>query len=296
VEPGSAVRPPAPVLRPFVSHYAGFCAHGLTPGTHAGVPSRHAHLIISLAAPFEVVRMPNATQRAARFTALVAGLQDAPATVRRDTHWEGLHVFLHPLGVQAILGVPGEEVASRVFDLADVWGSRSSRLVERLSALHTWNSRFALLDDELTRALGATSCDRAVTWAWRRLAASHGRGSIERLARDIGWSRRHLTERFRVQLGIAPKTAARIFRFERACRVIRDERPRLADVAAACGYHDQPHMTREWNALAGCSPREWMATELPFLQDYELGAVDHSGVRHPDDHDSADLAFVRRTV
>jgi hypothetical protein len=29
-------------------------------------------------------------------------------------------------------------------------------------------------------------------------------------------------------------------------------------------------MTREWRALAGSSPREWIARELPFLQDYEL--------------------------
>src|SRR5262245_13026751 len=63
-------------------------------------------------------------------------------------------------------------------------------------------------------------------------------------------------------IGIGPKTAARIFRFERACRLIRDARLRLADVAAVRGYHDQPHMTREWIALAGCTPRTWIATEL----------------------------------
>jgi AraC-like DNA-binding protein len=33
------------------------------------------------------------------------------------------------------------------------------------------------------------------------------------------------------------------------------------------GYADQAHLTREWNSIAGCSPRQWMAEELPFLQD-----------------------------
>ena len=83
------------------------------------------------------------------------------------------------------------------------------------------------------------------------------------------------SERFREEIGLTPKSAARVFRFERACRLIKDERPRLAQVASACGYYDQAHMTREWNALTGCSPNAWIASELPFLQDYELAGRDN---------------------
>ena len=146
--------------------------------------------------------------------------------------------------------------------------------MERLADAPTWQARFDVLDDVFVRTLVPIERSPAVLWAWRQLAAGHGRRSVEGLARDIGWSRRHFSERFRAELGLAPKTAARIFRFERACRLIKERRPRLADVAAACGYHDKAHMTREWNALAGCSPRSWIATELPFLQDYELSGSD----------------------
>ncbi|MCA1672997.1 MAG: helix-turn-helix domain-containing protein, partial [Actinobacteria bacterium] len=45
------------------------------------------------------------------------------------------------------------------------------------------------------------------------------------------------------------------------------DRPPLADVAARCGYYDQAHFTREWRDLAGCSPRTWLAEELPSVQD-----------------------------
>jgi AraC-like DNA-binding protein len=270
----SEVSAPASVLRPFISHYAGFCAHGLTPGTHAGLPSRHAHLIISLGGSIDVLQMPNSTQRAGRFTALVCGLQDAPATVRRGSSFEGLHVFLRPSGVRALLGVSGSELASRVFDLSDLWGRAATVLTEQLEAAVTWQARVAVLDDVFIRVLIPIERPAAVVWAWRRLAASHGRRSIEDLARRIGWTRTHLTERFRTEFGVTPKTAGRIFRFERACRLIKDTRPRLADVAVACGYYDQAHMTRDWHALAGRSPRAWIASELPFLQDYELSGRD----------------------
>jgi AraC-like DNA-binding protein len=218
--------------------------------------------------------MPNSTQPAGRFTALVCGLQDAPATVRRGGSIEGLHVFLTPFGVRAILGVSGSDLASRVFDLSDLWGRRSTVLIEQLRDAATWQARFALLDDVFMRVLIPIERPAAVVWAWRQLAASHGRRSIEGLARSIGWSRPHLTERFRTEFGVTPKTAGRIFRFERACRVMKDARPRLADVAVACGYYDQAHMTRDWHALAGRSPRAWIASELPFLQDYELSGRD----------------------
>jgi AraC-like DNA-binding protein len=269
-----AVALPAPVLRPFIAHYAGFHATGLAPGTHAGLPSRHLHLIIALGhgadARIDVIQMPNAKQRAAAFPALVSGLQDAPSIVRHNGTLHGLHVFLTPLGARAILRASGAELASSVFDLSDIWGPAAGDLIGRLKAAVTWQQRFTILDQEFLRALVPVEASREVGWAWRRLAQAHGLISIQGLARDLGWSRRHFSERFRAELGVTPKTAARIFRFERACRLMKDQRPGLAEAACACGYHDQAHMTREWNALAGCTPKTWIARELPIVQDYEV--------------------------
>jgi AraC-like DNA-binding protein len=273
-----AVSLPAPALRPFISHYAGFHANGLAPGTHAGIPSRHIHLIIGLGEGrdglIDVVQMPNAKQCTGAFPALVSGLQDAPATVRHDGVFYGLHVFLRPLAARAIFRASSVELASCVFDLSDVWGRAADRLIGRLKTAPTWQQRFAILDEELARTVIPIAAPREVTWAWGQLAQAKGSISIEGLARDMGWSRRHFSERFRAALGVAPKTAARIFRFESACRLIKDERPSLADAAVACGYHDQAHMTREWNALAGCTPKSWIDRELPIVQDYELAGGD----------------------
>lgn len=279
----TAVALPAPALRPYIGHYAGFFATGLQPGVHSGLPSRHMHLIIGLGGGLgegrdgmiDVVRMPNAGQRPGRFQALVSGLQDAPAMVRHNGTLHGLHVFLTPLGARAIFGASGPELACGVFDLSDLWGSAADRLVSRLKAARTWRERFAILDDEFGKALVPADAPRDVMWAWRRLLAVHGALPIHGLARELGWSRRHFGERFQTALGVAPKTAARIFRFERACRMIKDQRPGLAEAAAACGYHDQAHMTREWNALAGCTPAAWIARELPIVQDYELAGRHH---------------------
>ena len=89
------------------------------------------------------------------------------------------------------------------------------------------------------------------------------------LAGEVGWSRRHLTERFSAEYGVGPKAMARVLRFERArWMLVQPDRPSLATVAATCGYADQAHMTRDWRALAEATPGAWLRDEeLPFVVD-----------------------------
>ena len=93
---------------------------------------------------------------------------------------------------------------------------------------------------------------------------------------ETGWSRRHVTERFRRQLGITPKAYARLLRFQHATDLLGQDRPgrSLADVAMAAGYYDQSHLTRDFAALAGMTPGTYAADattvpEVRFVQDSE---------------------------
>jgi AraC-like DNA-binding protein len=73
---------------------------------------------------------------------------------------------------------------------------------------------------------------REVDWAWRRMIGAGGRVRVTSLAEEVGWSRRHFGERFR-EVGLSPKQAARVLRFERAGMALRrDGRVDLAEVAA----------------------------------------------------------------
>jgi AraC-like DNA-binding protein len=267
----TAVRLPAPVLSPFIAQYAGYRVSGLPSGVHVGLPSSGIDLFISLGHPIVVVKMPGSIQRPSVSTACVSGLQDGPAIVRQDSNAFGLHVFIKPLGVRAILGVASHEIASLVLNLSDLWGNRAEDLVEMLLGAATWYQRFAILDHAFTSKLNPFSPQPEIFWAWERLAKSHGSLSIQRLAKETGYGRRHFSERFRDTIGVSPKAAARVFRFEHACRLMANKRLGLAHVASECGYYDQAHLTREWYALAGCSPKSWITQELPLLQDYELG-------------------------
>jgi AraC-like DNA-binding protein len=263
---------PRPELRPYVAHYGGSIRSGFARREHAATPSRHVTLIVSFGAPIEVIAMPEGRQAPGRFQSFAAGLHAAPARVRDDGTTHVLHAFLTPLGARTLFGVPAEALASRVVSLEDLLGPRARELEERLANARDWAGRFAAIDDVLARKLEPVEPAPQVAWAWRRLVAAQGGLAIDSLARELGWSRRHLAERFRREVGLTPKAAARVLRWERACALLArpGRRPTLAGVAADCGYADQSHLTREWVALSGLTPRAWLADELPFLQDYEL--------------------------
>jgi transcriptional regulator GlxA family with amidase domain len=94
---------------------------------------------------------------------------------------------------------------------------------------------------------------------------------VAELARETGWSARHLDNRFRAEIGLTPKAAARVIRFDRARRMLMRRvgaggPPALADLAAAGGYYDQAHLAREFRGLAGVPPSRWLAEEFRNVQ------------------------------
>jgi AraC-like DNA-binding protein len=265
-----AHRLPAPQLRPHIARYGGFRIDGRSLGIVRGLPSRHITLMIGLGAPFVI-------SSAGTFTSFVAGLHGSAGTgtVYSSGLIEGVHVFLRPSGVSAILNVSTGALTGCVVHVKDLMGSVSQELHERLRAARGWSQRFDILDEIFTRMLTGRKVAANLGWAWDQIVGAAGSTCIRDLAREMQWDRRHFTQRFGAEFGVTPKRLARIVRFEEACALIRCGRGRLVDVALSAGYHDQSHMTHEWVALANCTPKVWIREELPFVQDYELAALEN---------------------
>ena len=136
---------------------------------------------------------------------------------------EAVGVRFRPGGFTALYGVPAEELTDLRVPLVDV--VRPRRLAEL--------------------ARDAPPPDPLVTAA---LAIPH----VGALARETGYSTRHLRRRLLTLTGHTPKRLARIARMQAVLAAGRGES--WARTAVDFGYHDESHMINDIGALAGATP------------------------------------------
>ncbi|MGV0852427.1 helix-turn-helix domain-containing protein [Mycolicibacterium phlei] len=263
-------RPTAP-LRPFVTAYTGFDLSGFEPGVHVGTPSHTLTAVLTFGEPLDVEVPPALSGSSGCYPAMASGLMTQAISIRHDGRQRGVKVAFSPLGARVVFGVPAGALANTVAPLPDVLGTLWPELESRIAGATTWPHRFRVLDDVLARAVARTlrTATRSldvrpeVAETWHRLVASHGRVRVSDLAQDLGWSRRHLSARFREEFGLTPKTLARVLRFEHAVRLVSaDAAPVWAEVSAAAGYADQAHLVRDWRSFTGRTPASWFTGDV----------------------------------
>ena len=83
---------------------------------------------------------------------------------------------------------------------------------------------------------------------------SHGAIQVREIAALLGMTERTVNRSFTQVVGLAPKSFASIVRLHNALDLLSDEHASLAEVAVACGYADQAHMTRAFKSVIGHTP------------------------------------------
>jgi AraC-like DNA-binding protein len=274
---------PRPVLRPYVDRYIGYWERAREPLIRREVAGAFVVVILGWGAPMDITD-PLAADRGVRQAAsFAAGVYDRYVTTHLPAGLgQGVELMLSPLVAGRLLGLPGGELGNRSVDLDQLPGGWLGRLRDRLAEAPGWPARFALLDRAIgARLAGTAEPDPRLDWAWQRLADTHGRVGIGQLAAEVGWSRRHFATVFQREIGLAPKMAARVLRFQRAYAdggigsgggggsgdVGGSNGGGSADggwadggwaaVAARCGYYDQAHLIRDFREFAGATPTEF---------------------------------------
>ncbi|MEU6755402.1 AraC family transcriptional regulator [Streptomyces sp. NPDC046685] len=251
-------------LRPFVHSYAGYWEAAVSPYRVRLVPTGRAVVVISLREPFAQVRRLGDTSLVSQVTgSLIAGLEDGPRVCHHAGGQEAIRLELTPLGGFRLFAVPMSELTNSVVELCDVLGPGAGFLVEQLAATSDWGARFDLLDIALSaRFERGPRPAPEVSHAWRLLSRAGGAMPVGRIAAEVGWSQGYLIRRFTEQIGLTPKSSARVLRFHRAVRLLTREGANLSDVTAACGFYDQAHLNREFRALAGTTPGQMAAARV----------------------------------
>jgi AraC-like DNA-binding protein len=181
-------------------------------------------------------------------------------------------VRFRPAAGGPALGLPLSELRDQRVPLADVLPP-GRRIMPGLPATLSPAEAAARVLDIAGRMIADCELDPALT----RVAALLGdpAARTEDVAGQVGLSERQLRRRCHAAAGYGPKTLHRVLRFQRFVRLL-DAIPRgaagpgtagrsldLAAAAAAAGYADQPHLTRECVEFAGLTPAELARIRRP---------------------------------
>lgn len=254
-----ALRPPAQSLRPHVlGEYVGYTEWTAGPSRRRELPSPAVVMVFEFGPPIRVYEGDDRRRCSSNRGGFVGGIGDEAVLCEHDGYQQGIQVNLTAIGARLLFGLPMSEVSGRIVSIRDLLPPRHRGLGERLQDLAAWDDRFDLLDAVLAeRIAGARTETSVVSWGVRRIEETGGTIEMRALARELGYSRKHVIAMFRDQVGIPPKLLARIVRFDRLVRHLRrGGGGTWADLALEFGYYDQAHLVRDVRQFTGITPSE----------------------------------------
>ena len=161
-------------------------------------------------------------------------------------------VRLRPGSTRAILGEAAIALTDRTVALADLWGNAAATAALRLVSVGPDRAMSELSRVLIERGRGGAEPDRLIT---RVVELAEFRWTVRDIARQVGLSERQLYRRCVDEIGYGPKHLVRVLRLQRLLGLARRlPDAGLAALAAAAGYADQAHMSRECRALTSLTP------------------------------------------
>jgi AraC-like DNA-binding protein len=240
-------------LRPYVRAYAQRVCEKTDPPFVISVPAQVEQIL-----NFELGVMPGIHHRDRCVSDVVAvgGTQTSfSGYLKVRAGVESFAVFFQPAGWSMLFGTPVAELTNRFEDATAVADSSLRKLWNRLGEVSTFESRVMLVEEYLLNRVSCVSLRSQITTAANFIFRRRGAIGVEALATAYSFGLRQFERRFGQEIGVSPKSFARIARFQSAldAKLIAPQRSWL-DIAHSFGYHDQMHMIHDFEALGRTTP------------------------------------------
>jgi len=254
------------------------------------VPSLEVSVVLNFASPHRLLDTSEPKRVTDCRTGWVVGLHSRHRLTEAVGARDFIVIRFTPIGAHLFLKTPMGLLTDHTIELKEIDGPLARLVDNRVKATRGWEARIDLVERLIAERLAlARPASPALLHSWQRLLSAPNTTDLARLASESGCSRRHLIAQFHTQFGMAPKTIARIRRFNLAVRAVNRVgrnaiqhpagKPYLhleshskrianaetswADLALNCGYYDQSHFIKEFRAFADVTPVEFLRRMQP---------------------------------
>lgn len=255
-------RPPCPQLAPWVECI--WTLHGDSNGADPVLPDGRTEIVVNLGDPF-LRHHEQGVERQAH--AVFAGPATRAVILEPSGSVDVVGIRLRPAAAAVVLRASMAALADHIPPL-DAIAPQLGNISERVAEAR--NADLLLRIDSAEAAMLAALRhvpipDVRLAAAVNQILATNGAGPLDHAARAACWSPRQLQRRFLHDVGVGPKSFARVLRLQAAARAAPlAARVGWARVAVQCGYFDQAHLIRDLRKVTGRTPTDFFRSEHPL--------------------------------
>lgn len=176
-------------------------------------------------------------------------------------------VHFKPGGCYPFIHFPMVELNDLTIELDLVLGNEANSIREAILHEPCIDKRFSILENYfLQKGKNKMENHALVHYSVNQLAQSPQMWTIKDLSTKTGITQKHLITLFKKYVGLSPKMFSRINKFQKVIRLIEQQKKiDWSMLAYECGYFDQAHFIKEFQAFSGINPAAYLEKRGPYL-------------------------------
>lgn len=264
---------PSPLLRPYVECFwiAQSGTPSRTPRREILLPDGTTQLLLSFAGGYRRFDGAGADRGVSIAGSHLVGMRTQGIFIEQRGVEDIFAIRFRAGGLSPFISLPIAETVQQSISLDLLLGPAASELEARIFEAPTAAERIAIAEGVLLQRLRAgeamAHAQRNLRHALKRIYASHGALSIDRLGRELGMGYRAMDRAFNRHVGISPKRLSRIVRFNYALNLMhRSAGACQSRIALEAGYADQAHMIRDFREFTHTTPLDFLARRYGIVE------------------------------
>ena len=168
-----------------------------------------------------------------------------------------IKIGFQPGGLYRLLGIPMEEMLEyKDFEGEDIFGNEINHTINALANAACPAEMKIIAEGFLFSQATKLKKLAPIEFVLPDILKYSGLIKIVRLAKNACLSNRQFERVFKERIGLSPKFYSRLVRFTKAW-LMKENNPAATwtEVAYKCGYFDQMHMIRDFQAFTGTNPQ-----------------------------------------